>query len=182
MTNSSNPTIEEIVNHIKALRPSAGSTVVVGIDGCGGAGKSTLARSLAEHLGAAVIQTDDFASWDNPIDWWPRLLQQALQPLSRREPAHYQRWDWEKACLAEWRTVMCPIILIEGVTATRKEFRPYLAFSIYVECPRDLRLKRGLERDGEQALPLWLDWMAHEDRYCELHNPQGHADLIVEGT
>ena len=56
---------------------------LVAVDGPGGAGKSTFAKELSEAAGAApVVHTDDFAAADNPIDWWPRLLEQVIEPLA----------------------------------------------------------------------------------------------------
>jgi len=56
---------------------------IVAIDGPGGAGKSTLAARVAGALDAQVVRTDDFASWDEPFEWWPRLIKQVLAPLVR---------------------------------------------------------------------------------------------------
>jgi hypothetical protein len=82
------------------------SCKVIGIDGPGGAGKSTLAARTARLLNdAPVIHTDDFASWENPTDWWPRLHDQVLLPLSRAQPGRYQRYDWDNHQLAEWHEV-----------------------------------------------------------------------------
>ena len=71
---------------------------------------------------------------------------------------------------------------MEGVSSSRSEFRPYLSFAIYIETDRDLRLKRGLERDGEAALPLWQQWMAEEDEYVLRDQPQKYADLVLSGS
>ena len=44
-------------------RPAkAGSTKVIGIDGHGGSGKTTLAAHVGKRLGAEIVHTDDFAS------------------------------------------------------------------------------------------------------------------------
>jgi Ni2+-binding GTPase involved in maturation of urease and hydrogenase len=61
------------------------ATRLIAIDGPGGAGKTTLAVRLAQELQAAVIHTDEFASWDNPVDWWPEMLERALEPLAAGE-------------------------------------------------------------------------------------------------
>ena len=164
-------------------KPDGMTTAIIGIDGCGGSGKSTLAARLAETLDCPVIHTDDFAQWDNPLNWYPRLIEQVLDPLRNNQPARYQRYDWDAKQLAEWHDVPPqPQIIIEGVSATRREFRPYLTYSIYVETPRDLRLKRGLERDGEDALHLWQGWMAEEDEYLRRDDPAGYADIIINGN
>ena len=75
----------------EAQAPDGVGTRIIAIDGLGGAGKSTLAAWLAEELRAtAVIHTDDFASWDNPIDWWPVLIEQVLEPLAAGTAARFQ--------------------------------------------------------------------------------------------
>ena len=76
----------------------------------------------------------------------------------------------------------CSVVIMEGVSASRSEFRPYLSFSIYIQTDRDLRLKRGLERDGEELLPLWQEWMAEEDEYVLRDQPQKYADLVLSGN
>ncbi len=164
--------------------PSSGETRLVGVDGCGGAGKSTFADQLSKHLGdASVIHTDDFASWDDPIDWWPRMKEQVIDPLAQGNEARWQRYDWEQRDLAEWHTLEPGgVVIIEGVTAARREWRDQLAYSVWVDCPRKIRLRRGLERDGQEALPLWERWMAAEDKYIADQSPQAHTNLLVSGA
>lgn len=53
---------------------------------------------------------------------------------------------------------------------------------IWVDCPRDLRLARGIERDGEELREFWLEWMHAEDAYVESEQPHAHADVIVDGA
>jgi hypothetical protein len=63
----------------------AGTGAAVAIDGRGGSGKSTLAARISARGGAFIVHTDDFASWENPVDWWPRLVEQVLRPLAGGE-------------------------------------------------------------------------------------------------
>ncbi len=166
-----------------AAAPAPMSCKVLAIDGPGGAGKSTLALRVAEQLGGApVIQTDDFASWINSLDWYPRLLGQVLAPLAAGRVARYQRYDWDTRTLAEWRDVQPgEYLIIEGVSSSRLAFRPYLAASVWVATARSERLRRGLARDGQDALPLWQDWMAAEDDYIAREHPDQRADVVVSG-
>jgi len=104
-------------------------------------------------------------------------------PLSENLPARFQRYDWPSSQLAEWHTVSPQaFVLIEGVSAMREEFKPFLAFSIYVETDREIRFKRGLQRDGEETREQWLGWMKYEDDYLERDDPISSADLIISGN
>jgi uridine kinase len=161
-----------------------GPTRLVAIDGPGGAGKSTFATRLAEAaVGAPVIHTDDFASADNPIDWWPRLLAEVVEPLVSGASAHFRRYDWSTRSLAEWITVdPAPIVIIEGVSSGRSEWARHLSFVVWVETPRQVRLARGLERDGADAIGDWEGWMDGEDSFYARDPVRARADLVIDGT
>ncbi len=174
---------EVIVKARNSVPPEGMTTKVIAIDGPGGAGKSVLAQQTAEKLRAPVVPTDDFASWDQPLNWWPRLLDEVLKPLAQDKAARYQRYDWASKRLAEWREIKpSEFLIIEGVSSSRKAFRPYLAMSVWVETPREERLRRGLERDGEEERSQWEEWMRQEDEYVARENPHENADLVVSGV
>jgi uridine kinase len=161
--------------------PKGVATRIVAIDGQGGAGKSSLAAWLAGELDAPIIHTDDFAGWENPVDWWPDLIANALAPLAAGRPASYVPTSWGGDEKPPVVVEPADLVILEGVTASREAFRPYLAYSIWVETPRDVRLKRGLERDGAEARAQWEEWMEGEDRYVERERPADRADCVVRG-
>ena len=147
----------------------APATRLVLVDGLGGAGKSVLAAALAGELGASVVCGDDFycpsaqrrrgavegtgASFD-----WRRLERQVLAPLSRGEAARYQRYGWDEDRLGGWISLPGQdTVVVEGVYLLRAELRNYASVSIWVETPREVRLARGIERDGEAARSRWTD-------------------------
>lgn len=170
--------------------PRGMAVQLVAIDGHGGAGKSTLAQLLARELGAETVHTDDFASWEEPLDWWPRLVEAVLEPLAAgAQQLDYPRSSWwpdhrPDAVVAQPVTL---VMLIEGVTALRNEFRPYLTLGIWVETPVETCLARGIARDAGQGAPeeieaRWRAWLAAEDAYIARDDPQSAADLVVDGT
>lgn len=113
----------------------------------------TLADAVPARLHARVIHTDDFASWDEPLS-------------------------------CEWHDVdPGGVVLIEGVCSSRRVFRPYLAAAVWVDTPREVRLDRGLDRDGATAVGLWSAWMV-EEYYAWIadERPAEAADLIVPGS
>lgn len=177
--------IRSFADLARDVRSRPGQVRLVGIDGCGGAGKTTFAARLSRALGdAPVIHTDDFASHDIPTEWWPRMLDEVVEPLLRGEPASYRPYDWVDRRFADTRITveLADVVLIEGVGATRRAWRDRLAMRIWVDCPRDLRLARGIERDGEELRGYWLEWMAAEDSYVADERPYAYADLVVDGA
>ena len=166
------------------LAPSCGPVRIVAIDGPGGAGKSTFAGRLSRALGGArVIHTDDFASWDNQFDWADRLLSQVLEPLSAGQAGRYQRYDWVARRFAEWHDVaVAAALVIEGVGAARREFESFLAYRIWIDTPQELRLARGIERDGEALRDFWMQWIDGENRHFAQDRTRERIDLVASGN
>lgn len=173
----------DLAADLRRRRPTCGPVRLVAVDGPGGAGKSTFAHRLAAALdGAPVVHTDDFAGWDSQFDWYPRLLSQVIERLSRGEPGHYQRYDWVRRELAEWHDVaLTPVVILEGVGAARREFAPFLSFATWIRTPAPLRLERGLQRDGADLLGFWQQWIAGENQHFAADDTMSRIDLVVDG-
>lgn len=159
---------------------------IVGIDGPSGSGKSTLGTQVAATLDAPLIQIDDFVSWPDFAGWWPRFETQVLEPLLAGRSAHWQVRDWARdefgTSLDKWRTQpWAPIVVIEGVTSCREAASEYLAYSMWVDAPVDVRLDRGITRDGESHRHLWDRWMTEEDEFFRTDGTRDRVDLIVSG-
>jgi uridine kinase len=159
------------------------ATRIVAVDGLGGAGKSGFAKHLSIALGGAdIIHTDDFAGWENPLDWWPQLIEKVLEPVARNEIVRFQRSQWEAGNDPGWVELRPDeFLIVEGVTAAREAFAPYLTYAIWIDAPEELRLRRGLERDGQSALQQWERWVANEARYRSRERPDERADLVIHG-
>ena len=72
-------------------------------------------------------------------------------------------------------------MLLEGVGAARNTFRPYLAYSIWVETERAVRLQRGIDRDGEESRAQWERWMDGEDEYIARERPAEYVNVVLPG-
>jgi uridine kinase len=175
------------------------ATLLVGIDGRGAAGKSTLARRLERASDEiAVVEFDDFylplrerearvADPDREVGGnfdWRRLRDQVLAPLSKDAPASYQRYDWPTDELAEWHTL--PVggtVVVEGNYCTRRELFDFYDYTVWIEAPHELRLERGLRRGGQDTRERWLtEWMPEEERYLEAEHPANRVDLVLDGA
>jgi uridine kinase len=98
-------------------------------------------------------------------------------------PARYQRWEWNWDAPGEWQDVPAgAVLVVEGVSSTRADLGAPWSLQIWVDAPREVRLARALERDGEAMLPLWLEvWMPSEEAYIARERPEERVDLVVDG-
>jgi uridine kinase len=184
--------------------PRKQSTLLIAIDGPGGSGKTTLAQSIVNHTPhATVLHLDDFffpnhmrastrgdtSEVGGDLDW-RRMRDQVLTPLSQDKPGRYQRYDWGTDMLAEWHDVpVGGIVIVEGVYSLRQEMRAFFDFRVWVHCPKEVYLARGLERSliewpersTEASRALWEHvWIPAEERYAREHRPERMVDLVID--
>jgi uridine kinase len=106
-------------------------------------------------------------------------------PLLAGAAPRYQSYDWEARRRRPTARVVDPsgLIVIEGVCALHRLFRDDYDLRVWVEAAREIRLERGIARDGEAARATWVEvWMPMEDRYVERDDPVSAADVIVDGS
>jgi uridine kinase len=173
------PALEQVAT-LSSTCSVARGFVLVGIGGRGASGKTTLAQSIP---GAQIVGTDEF--WDGTEFELSRLRADVLDPLLRAESAEYRGYSWRLRRPMEHPSVVRPrgIIVVEGVCALHRMLRDVYDLRIWVDAPREIRLARALERDGEGARAEWESrWMPSEDRYVERDDPVSVAQLIVDGS
>ena len=159
------------------------SMTLVGIGGHGGSGKTTLAHAIAtSRPDVQVVQTDSF--WNgNQFDLL-RLRTEVVDVLLWGGTATYETWDWAAHSTAG-RLEVRPsgVVVIEGVCALHEMFRHDLDVRIWVDAPYELRLARGVARDGEASRTVWTEvWMPSEDAYVARDNPIPCAHLVIDGA
>ena len=183
--------IDEVVAQIRGLR-DVRALVLVGIDGAGGAGKSTLAAAVAERLttDVAIVPMDDFIVRDRMLDdsWehgWDRerLICQVLDPLRRGERVSYQRLEWESNSLsAPVELPVATIVLVEGITALHPDLASCWDLAVWVETIAELARERGRVRDaGNENAQHWHLWSRNDAQYRAKYVPQERAHLVVRG-
>jgi uridine kinase len=181
-------TFTALAAYVLELPPRLGSVRLVAVDGPSGAGKTSFALRLAKVLNAPVVHTDDLLDgWDDQFTFWTRLEERVLGPLRRGETATYQRYMWHRGDFAGAPVSVepAPVVVLEGMSAARREIRPELSFAVFVSAPSDLRLSRALARDGDDSVAFraYLErWRAAEDRHFAEDGTAAAADLIIDGA
>jgi uridine kinase len=171
--------VEDLINAVEPAR----AIRLVGIGGPGGSGKSTLAAALAERRhDVQIVPTDSF--WNGSQFDLPRLRVQVLDRLLTGETATYDEWDWANKRLNGVRRVEpVGVVVIEGVCALHEMFRHDLDVRVWIDTPDDVRLARGVARDGESMRSTWTEvWMPAEAAYMARDNPTACAHLRLNGT
>lgn len=162
-----------------ARTPTLGAGRLVCLDGRAGSGKTTLARALAERSGdSPVVHMDDlFEGWSGlaSVD---AQLDGLLRPLAEGRPGSYRRYDWTRAEFAETVVVSPgPLLILEGVGSGSLRVADLATVLVWLEAPHDVRMRRGIERDGEAFAPYWQQWAAAEAEHFAAHRTRERADL-----
>lgn len=173
----------EVLDLLEARAPTLGSGRLLCVDGPAGSGKTTLAAGVREHRPTArVLHMDDlYAGWGG----LPRVdvqLATLLHPLARGRAGRYRRWDWHSDAWAEEVLVEpCPLLVLEGVGSGSRVTEGLATVLVWVEAPHDLRMQRGLARDGDAFAPHWERWAESERTHFAAHRTRERADLLVDG-
>jgi hypothetical protein len=85
-----------------------------------------MAELRSRDVSVALVRTDEFATWEDPVSWWPRLVDGVLDPVREGRPGRYRRMDWTSGFprLGEFVTVEMPdVLVLEGVSSGRASIR-----------------------------------------------------------
>lgn len=175
--------IAQITARARIVGPRCGALTVIALDGPAGSGKTTLAAGLAAKLGAQTVAMDDlYPGWAGMREGGA-LVARLLRTLSSGEVATYQRYDWHAGEYRESHEIQPQgTLIVEGVGSVRSEFHELLSLIVLVREPDAAeRLRRGIERDGEETRAHWLAWMREEHVLHEEVGLAALADLVIDG-
>jgi uridine kinase len=176
----------ELAERVRAAPAQLGATRLVCVDGPAGSGKTTFAGRLVAALGpgTAVVHMDDvYAGWtlDGAVD---RLVAGVLEPLAAGRPGAYHRYDWAADRFEDVPTaVPVPeVLVVEGCGSSPRTLDDRTTLRIWVEAPRQLRLARGLARDGADLADHWHRWQETEAAEFGREATRARADVRVDGA
>jgi uridine kinase len=184
-----------------AERVGSRGTVLVGVDGGAGAGKTTFTSWFADRLRdlsslpVGIVLTDRIyrpvaERWQGPLEEmpigydldWERIRDEIITPLGAGRTARFRLYDWVEDRLGD------PVeiepggtTIIDGVCALRRELAPLYDLRIWLACPLEVRVARLLGR-GDTSRQELDHWLSIEDRYHRAHAPERFAHLILDSA
>ena len=182
--------IESLTRSIEHAKPKRPYPVLIGIEGFGGSGKTTLSKQLGEALGKAyIIHMDDFIvkaklaepSWDSGVYDHARLEEQVLRPATNGATIVYQKLLYDADSLSEPIEVP-PVdyVIIEGLTCYIPRLAGYYDFKIWIDTPIQVARARGQARSGTHgSADDWAAWAKIDLAYQQKYHSELVADYIV---
>ncbi|MCW2868634.1 MAG: 4-amino-4-deoxy-L-arabinose transferase [Marmoricola sp.] len=177
------PAARPVVERLAARPATLGKGRLLCVDGPAGSGKTTLAAAVAALVpDAQVVHTDDLLPGWSGLPLLSGRLEGLLRPLGRGGPGTFRRWDWTASDWAGTVTVPPgPLLVLEGVGSGAAAYADLRTLLVWVEAPHDLRMRRGLERDGDAFAPHWQRWAEAEAELFARERTRDRADLVVDG-
>lgn len=177
-------TVVQVRALLDAAAPRLGAGHLVCLDGPAGSGKTTLAIALEATYGWPVVHMDDlFEGWEGLPEVDRQAWSDLLEPLSRGAAGSYRRYDWLAGGYAESRTVapLSPgaVLVLEGVGAGSAPWAQVVSVLVWLEAEHDVRMERGIARDGEAFAPHWVAWARAEAAHFARNRTRERADLVV---
>ena len=200
--------MEKLMSFILSHR-TLGNTFIVGIDGLGGAGKSTISETLRErltkqHIRVILLHADDFIhpravryndslpAWKCYYDlqWRYDYLRDILQEMREGNDTGIQieLYDKDADCYHTEHFVSEPdaVMIVEGVFLQRPELAGCFDCMAYLDIPEPVRLERVLQRDvyiGDAAAireKYETRYFPAEHHYMEECIPAARADVLIK--
>lgn len=176
-------TVDQFAASLASLPPSAGDTILVGVDGFSGAGKTALSEVLGRREGIQVVSIEEFyPGWDGLAQGPARAVDGLVEPLRDRRTPRWRSWDWEhdREGAETERPLPGPVVVLEGCGAGARVLRAHQALTMWVDAAPQERERRLREReDWPLYAPYREAWQHREQALAVQEGLPDAADALV---
>ncbi len=200
--------MKNIIDRIKEML-TADKTIIVGIDGLGGAGKSTVSEEIKstleqDDITVSLLHIDDFIHPravrynDNYTEWecyynlqwrYDYLIESVAEPVRKTGECSglIELYDKDNDCYINEK-INIPagsVVIIEGIFLQRPQLEGVFDYMIYMDVPEEERFKRVLKRDGyigdeNQIAEKYNNrYFPAERHYISECRPSEKADTVI---
>ncbi|MCP1103385.1 uridine kinase family protein [Aequitasia blattaphilus] len=170
--------VDELLDWIQS-RKKHKSHLMIGIDGRCAAGKTTLAKRLAQEISCSynVIPMDSFflqmhqrtkerlSEPGGNIDY-ERVLEEVITPGIKREAFSYRPYDCKKQRLMDKVQMEQSVVtIIEGSYSCHPYFGDPYDLSIFLDIPKEEQKERIRRRNPEEYETFISRWIPMEEKY-----------------
>ena len=176
---------DDVVRRTLAAPPTFGGGWLLCVDGPAGSGKTTFAagvrRAVPGQVSCRVVHLDDlYPGWDGLRAGVEHVAAHVVAPMARGEGGRYRRWDWHAGRPGPWVDVPAvDLLVLEGVGAGALAYADLITTLVFVDADDDVRLARGLARDGVASRDQFVQWTVDEAPYLAEQRTRDRADVVV---
>ena len=151
------------------MSETAGRTMIIGIAGGTGSGKTTVTRKIKEYFGedVSVIYHDNYykrhdelpyeerakLNYDHPDAFDTAMMVEDLRRLKAGEPVRCPVYDYSIHNRTDETVEVCPtkVVIAEGILIFQNpELREQMDIKIFVDTDADVRILRRILRDVQE--------------------------------
>jgi len=175
-----------------AALPKGDAPKVIAVDGRAASGKTTLARQLAQVMGAGVVHMDDFflppelrtaERYREPGGnvHYERFAAEVLPNLKRPEGFSYRVFDCAAMRYGDTTTLKPGAWrIVEGAYSLHPRFGDYADLKVFYDIPPAEQMRRITLRNGEARARVFKErWIPLEELYIRECDVAKSADLII---
>ena len=161
--------------------------IIIAIDGQCCAGKSAMARFMAENLDCNVFHLDDFYLTEEERQNKSRGFANAdvsrfraevLENLRGTAPFDYEKYDCVNDTVSKFVvTEQKPLNIVEGAYCLCDELAGYYDIKIFLKIDEAEQLSRLKKRETD-ITPYIEKWIPLENDYIAAQRPQDKADFV----
>ncbi len=168
------------------------NSVVIGIDGRCGSGKTSFAQMVAGIFTCNVIHMDDFylPMGERAENWmevpggnmdFARLHSEILTPAQRGEEVFYRPYHCQEGVYGEAsQLAQCQMLIVEGSYSHHPLLSDAYDLKVFLTCSKEVQTKRLQKREGSYFEMFEKRWIPMEENYFQYYDVEAGSDLVVE--